>query len=76
MFMCLKPEWGLTWGNLNVPHSSIYYRELRTACQFVCRAVLGFCTLIVVWLIDWLFDFIEVNTNLRVKHGAQKRTDQ
>lgn len=49
---------------------------LLTACQFACRAVRGFCALIIILLIDWLFNFVEVDADLRIGHGAQKRADQ
>lgn len=54
----------------------IFFIILLTACQFACRAVLKFCMLIIILLIDWLFDFIDVNANLHIKHRTQKRTDQ
>lgn len=49
---------------------------LLTACQFACRTVLKFCMLNIILLIECLFDFIDVYTNLHIKLRTKKRTDQ
>lgn len=50
----------------------VFQIVLLIAWQFACKVVLKTVMLIVILLVDWLLDFIDVNDNLHINHRTQE----